>query len=103
MYPPTCILRIHIKKRSVKDLSNDPYAMCLCFASLYKGICCGYPFELHRLVHAIQMGTHNICLFEETSKKYTGCGLKTTKLLDCALIWVCAVIRLNTVCCITLS
>ena len=25
----------------------------------------GYPFELHRLVNAIQMGTHNICYYKE--------------------------------------
>ena len=40
-----------LKKRSAKDLSNDVYAMCLYFFfsdfSLYKGICCGYPFDLH--------------------------------------------------------
>ena len=45
----------------------------------------------------IQMGTHNICLYKEADKKYTGCILKTTKLLDCALIGVCAVIRANMV------
>ena len=33
----------------------------------------------------------------KVDKKHTGCNLKTTKLLDCALIGVCAVIRLNTV------
>ena len=27
---------------------------------LYKGICYGYPFELHRLVNAIQMRIYNI-------------------------------------------
>ena len=43
------------------------------------------------------MGTHNICLYKEVDKKYTGCNLKTTELLDCALIGVCAVIRWNTV------
>ena len=48
-------------------------------------------------VDAIQMGTHNICLYKETDKKYTVCNLKTTELLDCALIGVCAVIRSNTV------
>ena len=72
---------------------------CVCvFSSPYKGICCGYPFELHQLVVAIQMGIHNICLCKETDKKYTGCNLKTTELLDSALIGVCAVIRSNTVC-----
>ena len=64
---------------------------------LYKSICCGYSFELHRQVDAIQMGTHSICLYTEVDKKYTGCNLKTTVLFDCALIGVCAVIRLNTV------
>ena len=64
---------------------------------LHEGIYCGYSFELHRLVDAIQMSTHKICLYKEVDKKYTGCNLKTTKLLDCALIGVCAVIRSNTV------
>ena len=56
-----------------------------------------YSFELHRQVDAIQMSTHNICLYKEVDKKYTACNLKTTKSLDCALIGVCAVIRSNTV------
>ena len=64
---------------------------------IYKGICCGYSFELHRQVDAIQMSTHNICLYKEVKKKYTGYNLKTTEFLDCALIEVCAVIRSNTV------
>ena len=38
--------------------------------------------------------SHNICLYK-VDKKYTGCNLKTTELLYCALIGVCAVIRLN--------
>ena len=64
---------------------------------IYKGICCGYSFELHRQVDAIQMSTHNICLYKEVKKKYTGCNLKTTEFLDCALIGVCALIGSNTV------
>ena len=43
------------------------------------------------------MSTHNICLYKEAKKKCTGCNLKTTEFLDCALIGVCAVIRSNTV------
>ena len=57
------------------------------------------------------MGTHFKCIdklmqfkwvppiyaYEEVDKKYTGCILKTTETLDCALIGVCAVIRLNMV------
>ena len=69
-----------------------------CFSDfLSKSICCGYSFELHQQVDAIQMGTHSICLYKEVDKKYTGCNLITTELLDCALIGVCAVIRSNTV------
>ena len=44
------------------------------------------------------MSNHNICLYKEVKKKYTGCNLKTTEFLDCALIGVCGVIRSNTVC-----
>ena len=43
------------------------------------------------------MSTDNISLYKEVDKKYTGCNLKITELLDCALIGVCAVIRSNTV------
>ena len=94
-----------LKQRSVKDLSNDAYVMFSFFSFsdfVYKSICCGYSFEMHRLqmhrqVDAILMGTHTICLYKEVDKKYTGCNLKTTKLLECALIGVCAVIRSNTV------
>ena len=64
---------------------------------LYKNIYCGYSFELHHQVDVIQRGTHNFCLYKEVYKKYTGCNLKTTELLDCALIGVSAVIRLNMV------
>ena len=64
---------------------------------LYKSICCGYSFELHRQVDAIQMGTHSICLYKEVAKQYTSCNPKSTELLDCALIGVCAVIRSNMV------
>ena len=70
---------------------------CVFFSDfLYESICCGFSFELHRQVNAIQMGTHDTCLYKEV--KYTGCNLKTMKLLVCALIGICAVIRLNTVC-----
>ena len=48
--------------------------------------------------YSFQMGTHNICLYKELDKKYTGCKLNTMELLDCALIGVSAVIRSNTVC-----
>ena len=38
-------------------------------------------------------------LLHRRDKKYTGCNLKTTKLLDCVLIEVCAVIKLITYFC----
>ena len=43
------------------------------------------------------MDTYNICLYKEADKEYTGCSLKTMELLDCALMGVCVVIRLNMV------
>ena len=52
---------------------------------------------MHRQVDAIQIVTHNICLYKEVHKNYTGCNFKTMELLDCALIGACAVIRLITV------
>ena len=65
---------------------------------LHESICYGYSFELHRQADAIQMGTHNICIYKKSrQKKYNDSNLKTTELLDCAHIGVCAVIRPNTV------
>ena len=32
-------------------------------------MCCGYTFELHRLVDAIQMSFQNLCFYEEKSEK----------------------------------
>ena len=76
MYPP-------IKKKSVKDLYNDAYAMILCVCVcgggvggggfvvvfflifFYKSICCECSFELLWQVDAIQTGTHNIHLHKE--------------------------------------
>ena len=92
MYLPT---KDTLYKRSEKNLFDDDYAIFSDF--LYKGICCGYSFNLHWQVDAIQMSTHNICLHNEVDKKYPGCNLKTMELLDCALIGICAVIRSNMV------
>ena len=98
MYPP--ILKVHLKKDQQRTYLKMfmGWFMCVFSNFCYKSICCRYSFELHRQVDAIQMGTHNICLYTEVDKNYTGCNLKTMELLDCALIGVCAVIRLNTVC-----
>ena len=38
-----------------------------------------------------------MCLYKEADKKYTDYNLRTTELLDCALIGVCVVIRSNTI------
>ena len=51
------------------------------FFFCHTSICPGYSFELHLQADAIQMSTHNICL-------YTG---------DCTIIGVCMVIRSNMV------
>ena len=46
---------------------NDAYA--LLFSDFpYKNICCGYLFELPRLVEAIQRSTHNICFHKGVYK-----------------------------------
>ena len=73
--------------------------MSVCFCGFFYEsiICCGYSFELHQQFDTIQTGTHNICLYKEVDKKYTGYILKTMELLDCALIGLCAVIWSNTV------
>ena len=92
MHRPT---RVHYKKDQKRTFDDDYAIFFPDF--LHEDIYCGYSFELHRLVDAIQMSTHKICLYKEVDKKYTGCNLKTTKLLDCALLGVCAVIRSNTV------
>ena len=75
------------------------YTLAIFSDFLYKCICSEYSFELHWQVDAIQMRTHNISLCKEVERKYICCNLKTTELLDWALIGVCAVIRSNAVCC----
>ena len=95
MYPPTVS-----KTRSANDLFNSAYAMFRFF----------YSFFLIFFLKAYVVGTHLNCIDKSMQfkwvpttyafikkKTYTGCNLKTTELLDCALIGVCAVIRSNTV------
>ena len=83
-------------KRSAKDLFEYVYVIffLIFFMKTYV-----VGTHLSCIDKSIQMGIHNICLYKEIDKKYTGCNLKTTKLLDCMLIGLCAVIRLNMVCC----
>ena len=57
-----------ISAQSRNSVSSD-YNLCTFSLLLYKGICCEYSFELHWLVDAIQMSTHNICLYKENQKK----------------------------------
>ena len=51
----------------MRSAFNDAYAI-LFSDFLYKSICCGYSFELPRLVEAIQRSTHNICFYTEVDK-----------------------------------
>ena len=51
----------------MKSVFNDAYAI-LFSDFLYKSICCGYLFELPRLVEAIQTSTHSICFCKEVDK-----------------------------------
>ena len=96
-----CLPRVNFKIRSAKKFFGhvDAFFFLIFFIKTYyvgtnlNGI-------RHQQVDAIQMGTHNICLYKEENKKYTGCNLKTTELLDsqCEFIGVCATIRSNMVC-----
>ena len=62
--------RTYPYKRTVKKFSSLQITTSVLFSLLlYKGICCGYSFELHQQVDAIQMSTHNICLCKESQKK----------------------------------
>ena len=56
-------------KRTLMKFRSLITASVLFIYFFYKGICCGFSFELHRLVNAIQMRTHNICLYKENQKK----------------------------------
>ena len=61
--------RTYPYKRTVKKFHSFQITTSVLFSLLlYKGICCGYSFELHRQVDAIQMSTHNICLCKESQK-----------------------------------
>ena len=61
--------RTYSYKRTVKRFRSLKITGSVLFCLLlYKGICCGYSFELHRLVDAIQMSTHNICVYKENQK-----------------------------------
>ena len=70
-----------------------------------KAYAAGTHLNCHNLLEVIQMRTHNEVIRMSNKniimlsrQKYIGCNLKTMKLLDCALIGVCAMIRSNTVC-----
>ena len=66
MYP--LILRVHLKidQRKTYLMMLMGCFLSFCFSDfLHKSIRCGYPFELHQQVDAIQMGTHNVCLYKE--------------------------------------
>ena len=51
----------------MSSVLNDAFAT-LFSDFLYKNICCGYSFELPRLVEAIQLSSHNIGFNKELDK-----------------------------------
>ena len=87
-----CQLRVHFKKKNRKGL----IWWCLCDFFWFF-------LQTHMLWVIIwlsstsrcnlNVGTHNLYLYKEVDKKYTGCNLKTIDLLDCELIGICAIIR----------
>ena len=86
--------RICIHLLKVKQDQQMTYLIVLtrCFVCV-----CVFFLIFFLKVDAFQMGIRNICLYKEVDKKYTGCNLNTTELIECALKGVCAVIRSNTV------
>ena len=57
-------------KERVWGQTSDVIVLSFFFSDfLYKSICCGYSFELHGQVDAIQMGVHNICLYKKRRQK----------------------------------
>ena len=75
MYQPT---KGTLKKKKDQRMTYLMMFMQYFFSDfLYNSICCGYAFELHRQVDAIQMGTHNKCLYKEVEINYNGYNLKT--------------------------
>ena len=88
MYLPT---KGTLKKK--KDQQRTYLVMLMRFFSDFL-----YKMHILWVLIAIQTVTHKLCLFKvQVDKKYTNCNLKTTELLDCALIGICAVIRSNMV------
>ena len=69
---------------------------------VYTMFLCVFPFLIFFMkayvvgtqVGAIQMGTHNICLYKEVYMKYIGCNLKPWNGIACG---VCAITKSNTV------
>ena len=57
----------HTPISTVKQFRGPDYSKCTFYLLIYKAICYGYPFGLHRL--ASQMSNHNISLYEENQKK----------------------------------
>ena len=102
----------------MRGIFNDVYVICVliffikpyCWYSfklpqqVYIIICCGYSFELPRLVEAIHTSIHNISSTYAIMKKIILHGLQseTTKLLDCVLIGICAVIQVEYGICVKL-
>ena len=62
------LLRVHFKKKDQQKTYLMMFMRFFFSDFLYKNICCGYSFELHRQ-DAIQMGTHNTCLYKKKVDK----------------------------------
>ena len=61
--------RTYLYKRTVKQICSLQITASVLF--VYLGICCWCSFELHRLVDAIQMSTHNIVFIKTIRRKKT--------------------------------
>ena len=72
------------KKEGFLDFRVQMRWLCLTI-SAQKHLVSDKIFLKKRQVDAIQMNTHNICIYKGEDKKYTDCNLKTKELLYCEL------------------
>ena len=68
LYTVFDLITTHAPIMAQSSNSSD-YSRCTFCLLPYKGICYGYPFELHQLVDAVQMNTNTICFYKENQEE----------------------------------
>ena len=73
------LLTQHGAWRTLTDHNSSPWALCAQWA---KKLMLWVPIWIALTSRCNSNGTHNICLYKEVDKKYSGCYLKISELLD---------------------